>query len=837
MTAGFRRPFLSPELPTPQPMVFRNPRPSENRSPIGTARLKPAPAGFAAARRRLASHPDSPSAVGRRSWGRLRLLAAWIALLAWPAAGQEQRPLYEQRPFDRITLDATNDNRVLDVLPLNKQFPNRKLPEKLPESGRLIVEPINEPGTQYECLWRVITKIELFEQLLLNEVNGLVAAGRFEDAYQYFVHLENERPDLPGLRNAYDNYLFEEAKALQIAGKFDGALARLRELHERTPQWPRLDQALTGATAKLVEKEVNAQRYWIARDYLDSLARVSPDNQVVATWRDHLQKLAEKELADARLAIEEKRMREAQRYIRQVAAIWPELPGAPELRAELASLYPRYVVAVQTPATVHQSGRLHDWASRRTGRLVERTLLEFVGAGVEGGKYICPVGEMKVEDLGRLLEFRLRPDIPVADNSTVLTGYDLSRQLLRMADPADSEGTPLWSSLFESVSVSNVFTTVVRLKRPFVLPQALLQTPVSTGEISFGGAKTSRSIGPYLVKPPEGEEAVFLTNTSYFGGGESRPKEIVERQFASGDDMFSAMRRGDVDVVDRVNLWELEKFRALPGVDVKRYAAPLVHCLIPNPKGKLTSRRAYRRALAYGIHRQAIFNILVGRGDIPGCQLISGPFSAGVTSGDPLNYGYDKSIEPRTYEPHLAVALAEVAFQEFVEAEKKKGATVKQAPVTLLAHPPTEMARIAATQIQRQLKVLGIQVALKEMGPELPDRIPDDVDLLYAELAMWEPIVDAERLLGDGGLMAEASPYMRQALLQLRQSVDWPTVGRRLREIHELANSEVTVIPLWQLSDYFAHVHNLEGLGDSPVTLYQYVEEWRAGSPAASNKK
>ncbi|MHB8897564.1 MAG: ABC transporter substrate-binding protein [Thermoguttaceae bacterium] len=786
--------------------------------------------------RDLSDNHALPAPDGLPSAG-LPLLVGWFALLACAGVGWGQTPIYEQRPFDRITLDEANDNLVLNVLPLDKQFPDRKLPEKLPTTGKLIVEPVNEPGTQYECLWRNVVKVELFEQLILNEVNGLVRAGRFEDAYQYFVQLENQKPDLAGLREAFDNYLFEEAKAMQTAGQYDGALARLRELHQRTPTWPRLEQALTGATAKLVEKTVNERQYWIARSYLDQLAAAYPENPVIVTWRDHLQKLAEKELADARAAIDLKRLREANEHVRQAAAIWPVLPGLEEVRGILALDYPRYVVAVGAPATVHQPGRINDWASRRSGRLVERTLLEFVGAGTEGGKYICPVGEMSSEDLGRQLEFQLRADIAVSGRESVLTGYDLSRQFLEMADPAGPQYRQQWGGLFESVSVRDVFTAIVRLRRPFVLPQALLQTPISGPTASPDGVEAAGgTIGPYRAESSQGAEAIFLTNTSYFGGEASRPKEIVERHYDSGGDMLSDLRRGEVDVVDRVNLWELDRYRALAGVEVKPYAAPLVHCLIPNPKRPLSSRRAFRRALVYGINREAILKLLVNSAAIPGCRVISGPFSAGVRPDDPLGYAYDKSLEPRSYEPHLAVALAEVAFNEYVEIEKKKEQTVKAVPETVLAHPGTELARLAAQQIQRQLKILGIQVTLKELGPDVPARIPDDVDLLYAELAMWEPVVDAERLLGDDGIMGEASPYMRQALLHLRQSVDWPTVGRQLREIHELTHSEASIIPLWQLTDYFAHVSDLEGLGDSPVTLYQYVEEWRARSQSAPKK-
>ena len=772
---------------------------------------------------------DRNTASPRRSSVRLVLsVVCFVGLACCTGLAVGQTPLYEQRPFDRIILDEVNDNLVLDVLPLDSVFPDRKLPEKLPTTGKLIVEPINEPGTQYECYWRSVAKIELFEQLILNEVNGLVKQKRFEDAYQYFVQLMNEKPDLPGLQAAFDDYLYEEAKAFHIAGEYDAALSRLREIFKRAPQRPMLDRALGAATEKLVDAQVKAGQYWIARDYLDNLAKQYPGHDVVKSWHGKLQEMAKERLATARRQLDEGHLREAHASFREVAAIWPGLQGAEDVRKAIVARYPRYVIGVESPTTATQPGRLHDWASRRSGRLVQRMLFEFVGPGTEGGKYLCPVGDMKTVDLGRQLEFQLRSDITTAGGDEVLTGYDLARQFLAMAAPDSAQYLQLWGDLFESVAVHDVFSVVTQLRRPFVLPQAMLQTPIATRTTSFGGVETGATIGPYYKDSSEGAQTVFLTNTSYFAGGASRPKEIVEQQFLKGHDMVTALRRGDIDVVDRINLWELDEFRELPNVDVKRYTVPLVHCLIPNPKRPLASRRPFRRALVYGINREAILNLLVHNQEVPGCQIVSGPFSAGVTIDDPLDYAYDNSIAPRPYEPHLAVALAELAFKEYAEAQKKKEKPVTAVPETILAHPATETARMAVKQIQRQLKLIGLDIQLKELGPEIPDRIPEDVDLLYAELAMWEPIVDAERLLGEDGLLGEASPYMRQALMRLRQSVDWPTVGRQLRDIHQLAHSEVTIIPLWQLSDYFAHVRGLEGLGDSPVTLYQNVEEWQA---------
>ena len=62
---------------------------------------------------------------------------------------------------------------------------------------------------------------------------------------------------------------------------------------------------------------------------------------------------------------------------------------------------------------------------------------------------------------------------------------------------------------------------------------------------------------------------------------------------------------------------------------------------------------------------------------------------------------------------------------------------------------------------------------------------------------------------------------------QLHQADNWNTAGRRLKAIHQACFDDVSVIPLWQLSDYFAHGPNVEGVGTQPVSLYQNVEEWR----------
>jgi hypothetical protein len=94
---------------------------------------------------------------------------------------------------------------------------------------------------------------------------------------------------------------------------------------------------------------------------------------------------------------------------------------------------------------------------------------------------------------------------------------------------------------------------------------------------------------------------------------------------------------------------------------------------------------------------------------------------------------------------------------------------------------------------------------------------------------MFEPLVDAQRLLGRGGVAQAENAYVGLALRELEAATDWRQAGERLKEIHRLVHQDVTLLPLWQITEYFAYHGSLQGVtnptGNSPpVTLYQYIE-------------
>jgi ABC-type transport system substrate-binding protein len=47
-----------------------------------------------------------------------------------------------------------------------------------------------------------------------------------------------------------------------------------------------------------------------------------------------------------------------------------------------------------------------------------------------------------------------------------------------------------------------------------------------------------------------------------------------------------------------------------------------------------------------------------------------------------------------------------------------------------------------------------------------------------------------------------------------------------LADVHEIAHHELPLIPLWQTINYFAYRTSVRGIGESPVTLYQNIDDW-----------
>ena len=452
--------------------------------------------------------------------------------------------------------------------------------------------------------------------------------------------------------------------------------------------------------------------------------------------------------------------------------------------------------------------------------------MELTDFGAEGGIYESPWAGLTSDDSGLEMEVRLN-EKALAEG---ITPEKIALQLLRLADPSSASYHAGIAGTLGNVSISRGHEVRIHWRVSHVRPEALLQLNLAaTAPLETAARAFQASIDPEQPRIVHYKISQQAKNTR-------GPRAIIERVFADDQEAYAALVRGDVDALDRIPPWQIEQLQATKEITVDSYRIPTVHALLVNHAKPLLARREFRRALCYGIDRQQILHdILLGGRSRPGFIVLSGPLPSGAQLSDPIGYAYDQTILPRPYEPRLAAVLANVARSSLAQTKVlKAGQKTPKAPAAkpipasplLLVYPPDALARTACQTIKLQLDAIGIPIKLRQLSPH-QDELPEDYDLFYTDLAIWEPLVDARRLLGPQGRAGSCSAPMSLALQNVDKSRNWKEARTRLRQVHRIAAGDLPVIPLWQTVNAFAYRRELTGVGQTPVSLYQNVSDWK----------
>ena len=482
------------------------------------------------------------------------------------------------------------------------------------------------------------------------------------------------------------------------------------------------------------------------------------------------------------------------------------------------------MVGVSHPFRSSQPATLANWASRRADRLLRRRLVEFQGASAEGGDYYSPWGTMGQDDAGTTLTIELRGAAGGSSGRPHLTSFDVSRRILSLADPADPDHRATWAGILEGVAVQDIRRLDIQLRSSYVRPEALLQVSIDPS----GQELTKFTGGSYEIDTQSEKETVFILQPEFSLTQRPQVREIVERHVTTMQNV-SQMKQGILDMVDRLEPIQVSQLQGVTDIVVQRYEIPTIHVLVPNTeRNPFLGSDTFRRALVYGIHREVILNeLILGGQDGNGCEVLSGPFPSGFSPDDPLGYANNYQLKPRPYRPFMALTLFRVAVDQVTSRAKKLEQPVPELKPLVLAHPDTEVARIACRAIVEQLKMAQLPCTLKTLPPGVAQPDDGEYDLLYMEWFVTEPIVDAARMFGTQGFASNVSPFLAHSVRQLDQVTNWREARRLLHKIHETVYDEAPIVPLWQISEHFAYHRRIQGFDDRTVSLYQNVEDWQ----------
>lgn len=758
----------------------------------------------------------------------LGLLAALSLPVDWACAQATGERIIDREPFDRLTLDKVNENKVLLLKPV--PLPDRRVPAEPKLSEKLRVRLL-EDDQEYEVAWQNIEKLELYEQMVLAEAIQLSIDGKFDEAYDYFVFLFDRYPQTPGLADGRQTYLYLSAGAAFRQQKYHEALGIAEELMAQNPEYKGpnaqpLKAVLGNIADKLIEQYVAAEDYRSARTLLARLVKRYPvsEEPFAPRWRNEMIARATAKRDEARAHLDAGRFIEAYDAAAGMRAIWPDVAGGAEVAAEVFRRHPLVMVGVEHPALSFDARSLTNPAARRAGRLVERRLLEFAGPGPEGGSYSSPLGTVEQSVDGLELMFQLRTGAPLA-------GADLSQLLLGWARPGVEGFEPAWARTLESVAVTGITRVSARLKAPHVAPQALLQGPYEV--VPFLDQPGTRGNGAFYLFSKDANLVRFNANDRSGAPRTGQLAEVGERLYTDPQRALLGLQRGEVDVLERVFPGDLPVIRGDAALAARPVTMPTTHLLLVRDKHPFLTNRTFRRALVYGSDREQILHQALMRGQqLTGFRVVSAPFPAPFASGDSQGYAYDEQITPRPYDPRLALTLRVLSQGELKSTFERQQ---KQAPTLtplVLGHPADETSRIACRALAKQWDQIGIKCKLVEFPPgEFNDK--GESDLIYAQIATWEPVVDAARLLGPEGAAPAKSGFVQLSLRQIERAANWQEARERFRQLHRLLHEDVSVVPLWQTYDHYAYRKSLQALDAPRVTLYENVETWQSNQPLA----
>ena len=781
-----------------------------------------------------------PPAVWRR--GVRLVFPAFIAAAAWllgdvvPASAdvrpyaEKGRPtpagleILQDPPHDILYFTEESGGGWAKVYPID--FPDRKLPAV--REGTLPIDVLELDGKELIVAWKDIEKIDLWEERLERETRERIAKEDFIGAYPFLSILIRDFPNRPGLQELRTDFLWKDAITRAKRGELSQTLAMLEELRRYAPNWQpqRVMTAMSGITDQLMQQLLKDGKQRLAQNLLSRLEntyKIEPLPAVVK-WRKEFQSQSRQKQALANEALDAKQFREARKLSREAFNLAPELPESVQLVAKVDEIYPLVNVGVLQTATVLDPIRIDNWAARRAGRLVYRTMFEITGPGPAGGQYDFIFGDVDVTPDRQHFDLLLTPDKVPPPLDQIRVDY-LADVMADRATPSGQSYFPPWASAIEGISIDGPKTIAFNLRRPNVLPISLLQIPVDGSW--FGGEEGSPT-GDYKLDVQTDDEVRFVLRDQ--PRVQTQPREIVELRMPSGTAAVDALLRGEIDACDQLFPADAVRLQKARNIRVENYPLPTVHMLVPCSDHEYLQDRVFRRALVYGINRQDILSgELLGGNEFEGCQVVSGPFPAGIERNDPLGYAYDNDLPPRPYEPPLAKLLITLATKQMEKAAERK----KEAPPTLqpirLAHPADSLSKVACEAIRSQWELIDVTVELVEMkvGQTFPRQGEDIADIVYVAAAVWEPVIDARRILGPGGLARSDDQFIGLGLRQLEQAINWKEVHDRLLDLHAISHHELPVLPLWQMVDSYAYRRDLIGVGNDIVALYQNADRWR----------
>ncbi len=730
-------------------------------------------------------------------------------------------PLVDSEPFDLLLLNKKGDNAILKIKPLGSRMPD--LP--LSADGEIVFELFADFDERLDIPHGSVAKIETFSDLLLVESKKLVDQKEYSKAFRTLLYLyDHGSEDDQDVVDTMRSCMFLDATQGFKARNFEQALSTYEDIYASDPDFPlegfnkELIDVILLCYDGIIQQRFDAEKYSTVRNNVAAVAYKYPNEAeaLVKRWNAKFLEQSDQLLDESKQHARDGKGRLANQYARYADQMVPNRPEVLEHQRDLRNQFPLVIVGVSQPGGDSDPARIDHTGSRRTGRLVKRRIVELVGLSDEGGRYEFLNGSlMRADDAGMRYTFEINsePQFGVPP----INAYQLSSRLLSRAQSESPNYNSNWAKVVDRVFVENETKVSFTLKSPFVRPEALLGMTYQDSDSAFDG--------PYMQTSQADDITTFEVNPKYASEQNNGHPVIVEQLFGSASEAVDDLIKGNVDVVDRVSIGDVERLKENPKIGVRPYALPTVHLLVPKIRSEeLGDDLYFRSGLSHLIDRDLVVNDVICNGNlIDGCTPISGPFPLGTEDNDQISYGYDVKSNPLAFNEALGGVLTDLSMRPIPPKREEK----LKAPSLTIVYPQSSIAENACNAIARTWTQAGFPTETKALKPG--QSVPEDPnwDFLYMEVIIEEPLADARKLIGSSGVAKNVSAPIEQTLRRLDYARSWRTACADLRRLHRQVRVDLSVIPLWQVTEFYAFRNSTRNVGRDLIHLYQNVDRWK----------
>lgn len=648
----------------------------------------------------------------------------------------------------------------------------------------------------------------------LNEAARLRELENFTTARELLEHVRRRDSDWPGLAEATNKLMFAEATAMLRDGKREHALQILDRLFERDGEFPQLELRFGQAVRQLAIAAFEDQNPRRMRYFTSRLQRRYRKHLFLPELKRLRQQHASKLLVAANAA---KADREASELVTEAARYAPELNGLRDAHARLFKRYPILHVGVQQCARASQAEVVANTSEFRFSELTNARLFE--PAAVEGDlvRYQSDyISSWTPEELGRRATFHIAPN---RDN---LNAYQIAEAMTAAIERNDLYGDR-WGSTVAAVQPFSPSRLELQLSRGPLRVNVLL------------GLLPIELTGKFTAHAVTVQEAGYQSSSNFRSFWSTRSQsersrgefaEVVEHSYTDSESFGRAIRRDEVALAVDIPPYLVSKFSGEEWfsneVILDRATIPVTHVLQFHGDSVAGQSLPLRVALERGLNRKAILREALLHLSAGGEQ-VSSYVRLTANLFPTFSYANDSTAATRPYSPEAAVPLA-------LLARRQLGAN--WGPLKMVCSDDPEI-RAAATLAVDGWRRLGIPVDLVPSDETAASVKSESWDLAYRAVSISEPSVSLWPLLSPGRAetldsIEHLEEPLRQRLLRIDQTRDWPTASTLLANAHRAILEQALIIPLWEVDRLSIRRRSIRGVPDDRlISPYHEISNWR----------